>query len=213
VRPISRYLSISLLLLGLPLAARAQSFDVGVGFGTNHDGSNGQGTDSETGLSCTPGGEDTTCDTNPALDNFSMGFAGDFMATKHFGLGFEGIFQPKQDNYGPFTYRQSFYDFNAIYAPINEKRVSLKIEGGGGGAKTNVYVPVSVPLGGTESELYNENNHFALHASVGVQIYVTEHVFIRPQFDYRYVPNFNEEFGSDSVTGGSIWIGYSFGDR
>jgi Outer membrane protein beta-barrel domain len=217
VRRINRYLSISFLLLfGIPLAARAQSFDVGMGFGTNHDGSNGGGIDnasSETAFGpCTPGTGDSDCETNPALNNFSLSFGGDFMATKHFGAGFEAVFQPAQENYGPLTYRQTFYDFNAIYAPINEKRVSLKIEGGAGGAKTSVYVPVSVPLG-SENELFSENDHFAVHASVGVQIYVTEHIFIRPQFDYRFVPNFTEEFGSDSVTGGSVWIGYSFGDR
>lgn len=215
MKRISRYLPILLIFLGVPLAAHAQgnTFDLGVGFGTNYVKSDGQGTDSDTGLPCTPGGSDATCDTDPALTAFDIGFAGDYMYRKNFGLGFEGVFQPAQENYGPFTIRQSFYDFNFIYAPINEKRVSLKIEGGGGGARTSVYVPVSVPLGGSESELYNENNHFAVHASAGVQIYVTEHIFIRPQFDYRYVPNFKEEFGSDSVLGGSVWVGYSFGDR
>jgi hypothetical protein len=38
-------------------------------------------------------------------------------------------------------------------------------------------------------------------------------VFIRPQFDYRFVPGFTDQFSSDSVLGGSVWLGYSFGDR
>src|ERR1700690_1120044 len=70
VKRITRYLAILLLLLGIPLAARAQSFDVALGFGTNHDKSNGQGTDTISGSSCTPSSEDTTCDANPSLNNF-----------------------------------------------------------------------------------------------------------------------------------------------
>lgn len=215
MKRISRYLPILLVFFAIPTAARAQgnSFDISAGFGTNRSKANGQGTDTGTGVSCAPGGTDTTCATDPSLANFSLGFDGDYMYRRHFGLGFEGVFQPAQQNYDPFTFRQTFYDFNAIYAPINAKRVALKIEGGAGGARTSVYVPVSSGgIGGNLSEFYNEDNHFAIHAAVGLQLYVTEHIFIRPQFDYRYVPNFNQQF-DDNVIGGSVWVGYSFGDR
>ncbi len=223
MRRISRYLPILVIFLGIPLASHAQgpSFDVALGFGTNHDKTNGAGIDnanSENAYgSCTPGTGDADCETTPALDAFDMGGSGDVMFRKNFGFGFEGVFQPVSANYGPLTYRQTFYDFNAIYAPINEKRVSLKIEGGAGGAKTSFYLPQSSCVGSAvcvnETELIGDSNHFAIHAAAGVQIYVTEHVFIRPQFDYRYVPGFTDQFGSTSVLGGSVWIGYSFGDR
>jgi len=42
---------------------------------------------------------------------------------------------------------------------------------------------------------------------------VTDHIFIRPQFDYHYSPNLNQEFNSNSVIGGMVWLGYSWGDR
>jgi opacity protein-like surface antigen len=215
VRRINRYLPFLLVFLAIPLTVHAQgnTFDISMGFGTNRAKANSLGTDTGTGASCTPGGTDTTCAKDPSLGGFSMGFAGDYMFRPHFGLGFEGIFQPTQQTYNPFTFRQTFYDFNGIYAPINTKRVALKIEGGAGGARTSVYVPISSGgIAGNASELYNEDNHFAVHAGVGVQIYVTEHIFIRPQFDYRYVPGFTNQF-TDNVTGGSVWIGYSFGDR
>jgi hypothetical protein len=47
----------------------------------------------------------------------------------------------------------------------------------------------------------------------GVSIYVKEHIFIRPQFDFHYVPGLNNQFGSNYVPQGTIWIGYSMGSR
>jgi hypothetical protein len=52
-----------------------------------------------------------------------------------------------------------------------------------------------------------------VHAGLGVQLYVTEHVFIRPQFDLHYVPNFTNQFGSTMAPSAMIWLGYSMGDR
>ncbi|MGB6200740.1 MAG: hypothetical protein WA871_01450 [Candidatus Acidiferrales bacterium] len=220
---ISRYLPVFLVLFLVPLVARAQSFDVAVGFGTNHDSSNNQGIDNLSSPNalgtCTPGATptDPDCQTTPSLSGFAMGGSGDFMFRKHFGVGFEGVFTPEAQNYGPLTYRQTFYDFNAIVAPINEKRFSLKIQGGAGGAKTSFYLPQTSCVGSAvcvnETEIIGDSNHFQVHAGVGAQIYVTEHVFIRPQFDFRYVPGFTDQFGSNNVLGGSVWLGYSFGER
>jgi opacity protein-like surface antigen len=222
VKRISRYFSISLLLFGLPLVAHAQSFDVGIGFGSNQDSSNGAGIDnanSENAFgSCTPGTtEDPDCETTPSLSGFAMGGSGDVMFHKNFGFGFEGVFTPEAQNYGPLTYRQTFYDFNAVLAPINRKRVTVKIEGGAGGAKTSFYLSQSECVGtavcSKYTELIGDSNHFAVHASAGLQFYLTEHIFLRPQFDYRYVPGFTDQFGRTSVIGESVWLGYSFGER
>jgi hypothetical protein len=57
------------------------------------------------------------------------------------------------------------------------------------------------------------SGHFQVHVGVGVQLYVTEHIFIRPQFDLHYVPGFTQQFGSNLVPAGMVWLGYSFGDR
>ncbi|MEI9971972.1 MAG: hypothetical protein WDO73_07875 [Ignavibacteriota bacterium] len=42
---------------------------------------------------------------------------------------------------------------------------------------------------------------------------MTDHIFVRPQFDYHYVPSFTDQFGSNSAVGGMVWVGYSWGDR
>ena len=139
------------------------------------------------------------------------------MFTRHFGGGFQASIQPSQSNYGPLQYRQSFYDVNGIYAPINRKRVVLQLLGGLGGARTAFSFSQSSCVGtavcSTQSEPVGNANHFAVHAGVGVQIFLTEHIFVRPQFDYHYVHGLTDQFGSNSVPGGSIWVGYNFGER
>jgi hypothetical protein len=59
-----------------------------------------------------------------------------------------------------------------------------------------------------------------VHVAAGVQIYVKGHVFIRPQFDFRQVPGLSGtygstqvyQFGTNHVLGGTVWVGYNFGE-
>ena len=209
-------LLIAATLLCLPLARAQASFDLNLGFGAAHDGANGGGIDNVTYNACTPSSLAPTCQATPALSSFFMGFGGDLMLYKHVGVGAEVSFTPARSDYGPFQFRQTFYDFNAIYAPINEKRVQLQIQGGIGGARTG-FAYVQQTCVGTACTNYTEpvlnSNHFQVHVGIGVQIFVTEHLFVRPQFDLHYVPNFTDQFSSNAAPAGMIWIGYSFGDR
>jgi hypothetical protein len=204
------------LLFCISFAYGQSSVDVNVGFGSFHDKAASGGTDSSTGYTCTTG---TTCLKSPALSGFFMGFGGAVMLSKHYGFSGEATIQPaKQDYYaGLLQTRQIFYDINGIYAPVNEKKVQLRLEGGIGGATTSFSYTSSSCVGTavctTQSQSYGSAKHFQVHAGVGVQIYVTEHVFIRPQFDLHYIPNFTNQWGSNMSPGGMVWIGYSLGDR
>lgn len=222
MRLFQRTLPLIPLLLSLPLAHAQSSFDLNIGFGSVHNGANGGGIDNANSIlnpfgSCTPNAGDPNCQATPGLSNFFLGLGGDLMLFKHLGVGAEVSFMPARADYGPLQFRQTFYDFNGIYAPINEKRVQLQLQGGIGGAKTGfsffqnqcvgiaVCSAVNTPVG--------NSNHFQIHAGIGVQIFVTEHIFIRPQFDLHYVPNFTDQFNSTVAPGAMIWVGYSFGDR
>ncbi len=151
------------------------------------------------------------------MGNLFMGLGADVMLQKHYGVGFEANFQPARQDYGPLQYRETFYDFNGIYAPVNEKHVMLKLEGGIGGARTSFSINQSGCVGTAvctnQTVPVGNANHFQLHAGVGVQLFVTEHLFVRPQFDFRYVPSLTDQFGSTNVTEGTIWFGYNFGSR
>lgn len=212
---------LSLPLYVTPFASAQSAFDVNVGFGSTHIGSNGSGIGNASSTNpfgvCTPSTGDATCQTTPGLGGFFLGLGGDVMLNKHFGVGAQVNLQPAKSDYGPLQYRQTFYDFNGIYAPVNEKRVQLQLQGGIGGARTGFSYDQNSCVGtavcSNTSQPVGNSNHFQVHAGVGVQFMLTQHLFIRPQFDLHYVPNLTQQFGSNAVPMGTLWVGYNFGER
>ncbi|MGD0776410.1 MAG: outer membrane beta-barrel protein [Candidatus Solibacter sp.] len=202
------------LLFCISFAYAQSAVDVNMGFGTFHDKASGSGIDSTTFASCTTG---STCLLTPSLSGFFMGFGGTIMLNKHLGFGAEASLQPSKQDYAGFQSRQIFYDFNGVYAPINEKKYMVRLEGGIGGATTSFSYSASSCVGTavcqTQSQAVGSAKHFQVHFGAGVQLYVTEHLFIRPEFDLHYVPNFTNQFGSSIAPGAMVWIGYSMGDR
>lgn len=156
--------------------------------------------------------------TTPRLGG-TFGKAGaDFMITPHFGIGAETDFRFSQGSYSGLAYRPIFYDFNAIWAPTGhvEKRIVPELEAGLGGARLSFYNPTSFcdQFTGcsTSNNFVESSNHFQVHLSAGVRMYVTQHLFIRPQVDARYVNNFFQ-FGSNWVPEYGAALGWSFGSR
>src|SRR5580698_4979780 len=166
-----------LLFLGTSLINAQTSFDVNLGFGSAHDSANSGGIDNASSLNafgtCTPNSGDANCQSLPSLNGFFLGFGGDLMLYKHFGVGFQASLQPSRETYGPLSSRQTFYDVNGIYAPITTKRASLQLEGGIGGARTSFAYTQSGCVGtavcSTSTEPVGNANHFDVHVGVGVQ--------------------------------------------
>ncbi len=211
----------ALLLSGASFVNAQTSFDLNVGFGSAWDGANSGGIDNAASLNafggCTPSSGDPDCQSLPALNGFFLGFGGDLMLTKHFGAGFQASLQPSRETYGPLSSRQTFYDVNGIYAPFATKRAALQLEAGIGGARTSFAYTQSGCVGTavctTSTEPVGSANHFDVHLGAGVQIFLTDHIFIKPEFDFHYVPGLTNQFGSDAVPEGMVWVGYSFGER
>lgn len=220
-----RYVSPALLLAAfcsIPPANAQSSFDVNIGGGTAFAGSNGQGIEGPQSInafgSCSPSAPiDIYCEKTPSLSGFFLGLGLDVMFTKKYGLGFEGSFQPNRPDYGPLQYRQSFYDVYGIFSPIHEKRVELKISGGIGAARTSFAINesgcVGIAVCTSQTEPIGNASHFQVHVGVGLELFVTDHIFVRPEFDYHYIPNFTQQFGSNSVPQVMVWVGYSFGEH
>jgi hypothetical protein len=209
-------------LCSVPPAHAQASFDLNMGFGSAWDGSNNQGIEGPNSInaygSCSPSAPvDAYCEKTPSLSGFFLGLGLDVMLTKKYGLGFEGSFQPSRPDYGPLLYRQSFYDVYGIYSPIHQKRVELKLTGGIGAARTSFAVNesgcVGIAVCSSEVEPVGNASHFQVHAGVGLELFVTEHIFVRPEFDYHYVTSFSNQFSSSSVPQAMVWVGYSFGEH
>jgi len=227
VKSIRHYLPLLVLLLvALPFAHAQSSVDFNIGFGTARASSLGS-VDVNTLNPCANiAGE--SCANTPDLGSFFLGFGGNLMLWKHLGIGVDFATQPAKQNYLTFqqqsssTYgdvlqtRVTLYDFDAIYAPLSTKKVALQIKGGVGGANVKFYENLSsssTVLGNTNENQYaGSANHFQVNAGVGVQIYLSDHFFVRPEFDYHWVNNFSQ-FGSNNVAQAMVWVGYTIGDR
>jgi hypothetical protein len=152
----------------------------------------------------------------PSLGGTFGKVGADIMITPHFGIGGETDFRFSQGAYAGLNYRPVFYDFNGIYAPtLNHfKRIVPEFQAGLGGVNMKFYYNNAYcdQFAGCQSnnQYVESSNHFQVHLSAGLRVYVTSHIFVRPQVDAHWVNNFFQ-FGSDWVPeyGGSI--GWSFG--
>jgi hypothetical protein len=207
-----------LLVLGGVNLAKAQNFSGYLGFGIATDSSNNQQLECSQSASCSSG--ITNPDVGPQLTGLLGVFGADFMWKPKLGFGGEFSWRTSQGPFAPqedVTYRPEFFDFNVIYHPIKAARVVPEIQGGIGGVHTKFYETESGCLSGaiacsTLSQYFASSNHFAIHFAGGVRFYVKGGIYVRPQFDGRYVPNF-VEFGSNFVPEYTVAIGYTFGSR
>ena len=209
------FLFAALLAFGASLASAQSSVDFGVGFGEAWDKASSTGIDSQSGASCMAS-TDPTCVATSSMNGFFLGFGGDIMLYKHFGVGAEFNVQPSAKNYGPLTDREMFYDFNGIYQPYATKRVALQLQGGIGGTRTSFSVPETECAGSacsTTNEPYISDSHFQIHVGAGVQIYLPHHLFIRPQFDLHYAPGLDNDFNSNLVPEATVWVGFTSGGQ
>jgi hypothetical protein len=194
---------ISVLFLLTSTAAAQGRIDAYFAMGTAHAGSTGEVAD--------------YLGNGVALVTPSMGgvfgtLGGGVMLTPSLGVGGEVSFRFAQGDYAGLGYRPVFYDFNGIWTPkLGTERVMPEFQAGLGGMSMRFYggTPYYNYYTGRYSNFLGSSNHFQLHTGVGLRVYVTERVFVRPQFDYHWVRNL-EEFKSNSVPAFSVAIGISW---
>lgn len=233
MRRIFRYLPLVFLLGFTMQYGQAQSeFNVAVGFGSAQDKASANGVEGDPNSTnffgtCTPGST-TTCIAPTALKTFMMGFRGDLMLWKHFGVGAQATFQPGKQDYvtypaalvqaGAYNLqsRTTFFSFDGIAQPVRTEKVALQLLGGIGGANIKFYAnsTSSNALTGNQSysQYFGSSNHFQVHGGVGVNVFVKGSLFIRPQFDIHRVFNLTQ-FGRSVVTEESVWVGYNWGSH
>ncbi len=188
------------LFFGVTNLAHAQGGSAYFGMGTAFDKSTGTVDPFDFGTNITA----------PKMTGLFGIFGGDAMFKPNLGVGVAISTRFGQAAYSGLTYRPTFYDFNAVWQPWSPtKRVVPEFQGGVGGVKVSFYEP-SNGLIGPSTGLVGSSNHFQIHGSAGLRLYVTDHVYIRPQVDVHYVPNYIQ-FGRDTVLEATVSVGYSFG--
>src|SRR5579863_1356494 len=217
-------LLILLLLVGVKqVNGQGVSAYFGVGSATDTAGT---GANPSTNQPCPSGNlyDDFTgaCEPGPTIGGAFGVFGVDYMFKPHFGVNGEYAFRFAQAPYLPnagLNMRPGFYDFNAVYEPISgsDARIVPVLEGGIGGAQLTLYFTQQCSITGincTSSSPAGFNaNHFQVHAAAGVKVYISGGIFIKPQFDFHYVPNLNQQFGRNWVPQVSVSLGYTFGQR
>ncbi len=187
----------------LSSAASAQArFDVYFGMGTQRDSSTNQLVDLL--------GTGNPMLTGP-MDGVFGTLGGGLMLTPTFGAGAEVSFRFAQGDYANTGFRPIFYDFNGIWTPLGKSPIMPELQAGFGGVNLRFYGGTQYYnyYTGTYSNFAGSINHLQLHASLGVRFYVKERLFLRPQFDYRWVRNLDDEFARQSVLGFSLAVGFS----
>jgi hypothetical protein len=195
------------LLFCIQFASAQSALDINVGFGTQ--------TNKSTNQLVNTFGDGTLYET-PKLGGFFLGFGGRVMLWDKAGVGMEVNFQPNKPDYAGLQARNTFFDVHGIYQPLSNDKMGLQLLGGIGLANIKFYYSSQYCDVFTGCQNINQalasSNHFQLHGGIGWQIYVKGNWFIRPTLDVRYVPNFFQ-YGRNSVIGGTVWLGYSLGDR
>lgn len=209
------FLPLLFIFLGAQIGAAQSVVDANIGFGTLQASRAPYGVDSETGEYCTLGAP--FCDRTPRLTGFFMGFGANFMLWDKFGIGMQAKLQPAKQQYGSiFDTRATFYDFSGIWQPWRSDRASVQLSGGLGGVNVKTYFSDTFCTGPIGCQSYNyalgSSNHFQLKGGAGVQVYLTDAIFLRPQVDVHWVNDFHQ-FGSNTVPSYMVWLGYSFGSR
>jgi hypothetical protein len=233
VKRICRYLPLSLLLSLIPAANAQSQFDINMGFGAAQAKAASSGIE---GSSLSPNflgsctiSSDATCASTSNLSGFMLGFGGTVLLKHNVGFGIDFTTQPAKDTYATLPAainglgydltlqsRTTFYDFDVVAQPVSSKRAALRLFGGVGGDNLKFYTNTtsSTALTGSQSysSYFGSSNHFAANFGAGVMIYVTDHIFIEPQFKAHWVNNLTQ-YGSSIVTEETVWVGYSWGNK
>jgi len=204
------------VLFGSVNFLRAQNVSPYVGFGTVRDS---VGTSTAQGCPSGQLFDGNICEAGPTLGGL-FGTAGvDFMLRKHLGVNGEYTFRFSRAPYLPsdgLNMRPSFYDINALWQPFSGMRFVPFLEGGIGAARVALSFNPSAATGLTTAPSLPTGmnpSYFQLHFAVGVKVYVHGRIFVKPEFDLRYLPRLKNQFGRDTVLQFGGAVGYTFGKR
>lgn len=137
---------------------------------------------------------------------------GDLIFLPH-GLGISGqvAWRGSQTLYSGLDVRPLFYNFNLMWQPIPPGvTVRPDFSIGIGAQSLRVYTGTFTCGTFTGCTDYFTSSHLLLHAGIGVKVYITDHIFLRPVVDYYNIKN-NVEYQVPGAWQAGMSIGYTLG--
>jgi hypothetical protein len=141
-----------------------------------------------------------------------LGFSGDFLLKKQFGVGGEINWRASQNLYqGYQPFRPIFWDFNGIWMQRLGKSATAELMAGIG-VETVRFYNNYYTCNFISCTNYSSNNHFMGDIGGGIRFYVHGNFFVRPEARFYLVHN-NNEFSSGYAARYGVGLGYTFGER
>ena len=123
------------------------------------------------------------------------------------GVGAEAAFRSTNNSTG---FRPVYYDVNLLLDPFHVSRsISPEFMIGAGAQHIGDY-GAAASCGGLSNCVNYASNHLALHLGVGVKVYLTEHIFLRPEAHFYFIHN-NQAFQTSNSERFGISLGYTLG--
>lgn len=127
------------------------------------------------------------------------------------GIGAQVSWRASQTNYFGVGARPVFYDFSLVWQPVKPGSTIRPDFNLGLGAENLRYYNGTFTCGSfTGCTNHVSSNHLILTAGVGVKVYITDHIFLRPAVDYYNIRH-NFDYAVPSAWQAGISIGYTLG--
>jgi len=127
------------------------------------------------------------------------------------GVGGEVAFRGSAQNYSGTSLRPIYYDINLVATPITISRSIVPVVMVGIGSQSlrafQGLTQCGTPGG---CVTYASSNHLTAHLGLGLKVYVTQHIFLRPEAHFYFIRH-NTEFATTNAERFGISLGYSLG--
>ena len=127
------------------------------------------------------------------------------------GVGGEVAFRSSSETFSGAKLRPIYYDINLVATPITISR-SIKpvIMLGIGSQSLRAYQGLAQCGSPSGCVTYANSNHLTGHLGLGVKVYLTQHIFLRPEAHFYFIRH-NTEFATTNSERFGISLGYSLG--
>lgn len=127
------------------------------------------------------------------------------------GIGGEVAFRAQHSNSQASGLRPTYYDVNLLFDPIHISRSIIpEFMVGIGAQNISAYQGLTQCGSISGCTAYANSNHLTGHIGLGAKVYLTEHIFLRPEAHFYFIRH-NSAFQAGQSQRFGVSLGYTFG--